>query len=40
MPIGSPGMEIKGFSPLPYKVFLIKKDGSYKVYHDYPHGGP
>lgn len=40
MPIGSPGMEIDGFRPQPYKVFLIKKDGTYEVYHDYPQGGP
>lgn len=39
MPIGSPGMEVEGFDPQPYKVWLIKKDGSVGVYADYPKGG-
>jgi hypothetical protein len=39
MPIGSPGMEMEGFDPQPYKVLLLKKDGSFEVYADYPKGG-
>ena len=40
MPIGAPGMEIAGLEPQPYKVLLIKRDGSFEVYKEYPKGGP
>ena len=36
MPIGAPGMEVAGAEPQPYKVFLLKKDGSYETYASYP----
>lgn len=36
MPIGAPGMEVAGAEPQPYKVLLLKKDGSYETYATYP----
>lgn len=36
MPIGSPGMEIPGRAPDPYKVFAIDKQGKGSIYAEYP----
>ncbi|MGV6827507.1 MAG: DUF411 domain-containing protein [bacterium] len=32
MPIGSPGMEVPGRKPMPYKVFAVGHDGSTSVF--------
>lgn len=36
---GSPGMDVEGVDPHPYKVLLLKKDGGFEVYADYSKGG-
>lgn len=40
MAVGAPGMAADDSAPEPYSVLLIKKDGSYELYQDYPAGGP
>lgn len=36
MPVGSPGMEVAGAEPQPYKVLLFTRDGRTEVYASYP----
>lgn len=38
MPTGSPGMEVPGAKPEPFKVMAFKQGGTSEVFMDYPNG--